>query len=942
MNSQLNCAYAENVKEQKYSVLKAISEIISEIQSSKYQNLVNQIQSANNDDLSKNLKLALPVFYPTLISINTKMPTGIIQFDIDLKNNLDVDMVMLACEIKKLPYLLYLFKSPRNGLKFGILTDFSNQFNQNESQLKESFKNCYQLVLEQLYEEVKIPFEADKSVQSINQACFYSHDSEAYFNEAPEILAVQDIIIHYLSEQNAKPSTHKSVNTHNSVEFIMELLGFIPRDYTYIDRLPINVCVCVLLGLDEGLRVLVSHWHKPQAKLENQIDSQYKYCKNSNIGVLINAAKNHDYKITTGKARNKLLPKLSSTKLPDLSNQEEATNKLNTIIDNFFFGHKQNTYVSVTVGAGKTKAVIETLAKPSFSGVNILYLVRDHKLGNQIEQDLKAEIMRHKSTFVGFSREKFAYKNSVIRIKGKTQPICDDTELTMECFGNFYGFDEITESCPYTEQYESHANIRIMTHNEWFNQPSKWSNRINYTLTPSYMLPNGDLVESCTISPSNDSSYWNPEFIVIDEDIISIDDEIINKTEDINCKYGSIKKVINSLKLGGILEDALKTYADKISDDNENNPNWLGRGKNGVKNKGYSEVLNSFDRYLKTEQVNCLNGIYYKDEKLHINRLKQTHNRYQNVPTLILDATAEPSVIQKVYPDFSFHNIKIKSNSDVNVYQMQNANFTKKYLQDAEKRRTVVKGLKDIVNQYSNVGLISYKKIEGDDDFTKKIADEIGIKRYAHFGNLRGCNDFEDVDCLLILGRCAIPVDEYKLYADAIYGSKDYNDNKVYVDKLIRMKNGNVCTLNNQIYLNSELESIYTYKSIGETIQAVGRGRLIHGKKKDIFLFSSESLGTDIEITDLFRYEDLFEKLIFDDNTQEYLRSFEMIETSNKSLTTLLEKAGFQSNGALKNFVKHNKKEILAEIENLGFICHSIKKKILVNHTFIAKLELLN
>jgi hypothetical protein len=45
-----------------------------------------------------------------------------------------------------------------------------------------------------------------------------------------------------------------------------------------------------------------------------------------------------------------------------------------------------------------------------------------------------------------------------------------------------------------------------------------------------------------------------------------------------------------------------------------------------------------------------------------------------------------------------------------------------------------------------------------------------------------------------------------------------------------------------------------------ETIQAIGRGRLIWGKKKDIFLFSKESMGGDVEIKKFFRKEDIFGK----------------------------------------------------------------------------------
>lgn len=62
--------------------------------------------------------------------------------------------------------------------------------------------------------------------------------------------------------------------------------------------------------------------------------------------------------------------------------------------------------------------------------------------------------------------------------------------------------------------------------------------------------------------------------------------------------------------------------------------------------------------------------------------------------------------------------------------------------------------------------------------------------------------------------------------------------------------------MSNRCYSDSRVEHVKRHFSNAETIQAIGRARLIHGKPKDVYLFSNESLGADITIADFFRYEE--------------------------------------------------------------------------------------
>ncbi|MDP2071504.1 hypothetical protein [Methylotenera sp.] len=703
-----------------------------------------------------------------------------------------------------------------------------------------------------------------------------------------------------------------------------------------------------MLGENAGLNLLLSHWNIPSDKLEPQIRSQLSYRQySSNIGVLINFAKKYGYKPVTGSARSKLEPQLSNIQLEALLCPAEAATKLKTAIDNFF-SFNQNTYISVTAGAGKTKSVISILADAVMTGKKVLFLAKEHKFGQQVESDLNVEILKRKAQFMVFSREKFQYTNSVIRIKGKSQPlseesdikICSNEELSKrpsiapkDCIEHCY----LQGECNYTTQFSSSANIRIMTHNEWFNNPSKWFKGLEYKTEKIYGTPYGEK-EQYSVSPSVEESYWKPDYIVIDEDIMTHDDEINRVFEDEHSPYASIQSILKDLKLTNNLESAIKRNQNLILQDATHNYKTTNSGKYTELNPKYSEILACFNSFINSTQMYWLDGIYFKDDKLHINRLKRVAERYRNVPTLILDATANGQVIRKVYPNYKYDKIAVKSNSDINVYQMCNANLTKNHLQNQKNMATLITGFKTIVRKYRNVGLISYKAIKGNENFIESLANELGVSIYAHFGNLRGLNLFEDVDCLLIVGRYSLPQERTQEIAQAVYNVSEFdNIERSYLDVPVRMKSGQAKILNNYVYNNSMLQSIYEQKSIAETIQAVGRGRTIFGEPKDIFLFSNESLGADIEITEFFKYEDYFEKNRLDESTVNKLLDIGYIFINNKNIVKVLKEVNFTSKNKIENYVKNHKDEIISQLKDAGFRLHHEMSKCLVSN--ILKFE---
>lgn len=223
------------------------------------------------------------------------------------------------------------------------------------------------------------------------------------------------------------------------------------------------------------------------------------------------------------------------------------------------------------------------------------------------------------------------------------------------------------------------------------------------------------------------------------------------------------------------------------------------------------------------------------------------------------------------------------------IYQLENHNVVKENLKNLKYRNDLIEVLQQVMVQesrYKNIALITYMHVDGIDGvvrntentFAKWLARKLGVNLYAHFGNLRGLNKFEDadLDLLLIVGRHSI----YRYIRDYFYATfgnhitlsqpegdgvpdKAYFDPDTafggkgkyqYFDKIIRMKDGRAMSLNSVGFYDNRVENVNHHWSRAETIQAVGRIRPLEATKpQDVYLFSNESLGTDIEITGFFR-----------------------------------------------------------------------------------------
>lgn len=916
-NENLSLRYLYLLKSREEIVTDSIGNILDLIRSDDLANLVSEIRNSTSSKSRKELKLKLPAFYPNLLFLendtpDTIRPSGIIGYDIDLKDQEEgFDVAKLKESIITIPSCLYAYISPSGGLKFGIKTDFTDC--EDENSTKERFKIAYRLTLRYLIDNIRIEFVCDKAASSIMLTSFFSHDPDAYIN-----LNCED---HLINDECVYEVNDKWIPTESKQDsgYIQELLSYIPR-LSYAERLPINYAVLNCLGAD-GVSVLIDHWGSRGIsipKIKAQIESQSKKINFGSIGHLVNVAQRYGYtKAPTGRARNKLLPYKSEVQLKPLLSAEMGITKLHEIVKEFFT-QNNNVFVNVSAGAGKSTEVLKILAKEIPYNKKILYLVPTHNLAQELEEKFK--IARNRPDINKFeekhrlhSIQDKEFNSMLVRLKTFKEPISGivhlygkdklcDSEFAKKAFDGasniplkFCSTCHNPTGCRYIEQFQNRFdNIRIMTHSEWSGSQSGWFGGYEEKFG-GYKKIKGEYVEEeGDLYPSGNK--WVPDYIIIDENIISVN--LLNTQCDDGRKHKSIRNIIDSVTKGYSLSEAIEGNLEEIIlDDFENSKPRFPIFKKNIEEytklistrneelKSYSIILEHLISYLKTKDQKYLQGMWVADNQLHFAPVSQASNHYQHIPTLFLDATANAEVVQAALGNIKFHSISIESKSDIQLYQLANFTVTKEYVNIADNRIELVQWIKAIINkgQYNKVGLITYFKAKDIDGFFDKfLAEEVGADVYSHFGAVRGLDAFDEVDCLLIVGRHFVGTDSVSKLSAAIFGELEEYES-AYVDRPIRMMDRSKYLLNCSIPVNGKHIAINEHFSLSETKQAIGRARAIHGKKKDVYLFSNESLGLDVAVTDFF-YRPTKDTVTCSDEVIQKIKSIGYVSNNPKAL----------------------------------------------------------
>jgi hypothetical protein len=845
---------------EKRTSLQALEHIIHSVQDGTYDNIIRNIRATTDDDKRKQLKRdCLPVFYPSIrLSVDGKVdddsdPTGIIQFDIDKNDNLNLDFALLKHEVMQHSACCYAFQSPSGGLKFGMVTDFIRAPDETTDTMKYRFKVAYKLCLQHIWQHCTVPFAADDSSNKIRQSCFLSHDPQAFFRDDCTAVHIND-----QCHINPVMLAGSSMDASADEAEVRLALDQIPRTLPYGDRTKVNLCVLSMLGR-AGIPVLMVHWQKDdKVTLLQQLEDCFKGAQYGSIGQLWKCAEEHGYKPPTGKKRWTLQPEPCDFALAPLATPEQATAALQSIVRDFVH-NKQSQFVNVTAGAGKTRTVLEALSREIRHTDKVLFLVPTHQLAAEIVEAYN-EIRRRDIANTNNLRGKIQ-RGTVIALQGK-EKLCENRNA-YEVFKQakvsmppiYCSNDcQMRGDCLYTAQFDNPwANIRVMTHQEWTNEQAAWFN--------------GRKEYKDGFEPRKNRFGWSPDFIIIDENIFTMSKPL---HEPASSRFSSISLIINSVRSGNALKDAIWAHRQQVLQDGAQNSrpkkpafksveDYVRACNRNSQQQAYSAVLAQLVDYCLFDDENLLDGLWIEDDRINWLEMRSAAARYTGIPTLYLDATASKNVVQRLLPGVHFHQVAVRQRSGVRLLQLADTTLTKKFLTDPEKLGNVIDGLKAIVQQYQRVGLITYKSIGTDEEFDATLAEAIGADCWNHFGNLRGMNNFEEVDCLLVVGRYSLPPAVSANYARVIFGHHA-EWSPTYADLPVRMKDGRTFKLNTSVADNEFHQAIYEHFSLSETLQAIGRGRPVHGSKKDIYVFSNENLTTNTEITEFFPYERYFDR----------------------------------------------------------------------------------
>lgn len=924
--------YKSIFKKNEYSV-ELISDVINRIKTDPtVEEITRKIRKCNSDSDRSQLKKQLPAFQPALsfTDDNQICATGIVGFDIDKKDNEDINFQQLKDEIKSITSCVYAFLSPSGGLKFGIQTDFADTADtkENEPRLKARYQEAYKLTHQLVQDKTSIDFIADDTSKSAWQKCYLSHDGSAYINSDCDTHPVNAECTYtpFISQTPLTPQHDRKT--------ISELLECIPRNYSYAERFPVNCSVLKCLGRG-GIPLLLQHWDKQEKEeLRKQLEYQAEHLNFGDIGYLVNVAKSHGYKQINGWSRRSIEPKPADITFEILLSPEEGTEQLIKIIGSFF-ANQHNVFVNVTTGAGKSSTVLDILAKEIPYNKKILLLVPSHKLASELESKFKVarnnptadEIEKNQSqkqnrqsrqATAFLSRMRSGSFSDITHLWGRKE-LCE-FDWAIDTFGGsipwqFCSGCHLASGCRYIEQFENRFdNIRLMTHHEWFNQQSAWFSGFRDDFTGRYNDYDSP-ADIPVIFPK--MKGWKPDYIIIDENIFNVD--INNKKSDSGGKHPSIKKIINSVMSGLSFEDAvIANMADIFHDNFENTKPKYPEFKSNIEDylhqvntrnkqlESYSEILERLASYCKSVDPIYLQGMWVDNGILFLAPIIRASDRYMNVPTLFLDATANEQVVKALHPNIEFHSIKIMAKDDIHLYQLANTTVTKSDLQQTQYVNDLIVWIKSIIahKNYEQIGLITYQKISDSSDliFDEYLANQLGVKLYSHFGAVRGLDIFEDADCLLIVGRQYIGQDQTKDLASALF-NEVHKYTSAYADMPVRMKDGTSKLLNCLIPTAPYHDVIHEHFSQSETRQSIGRARPVHGKPKDIYLFSNESLGLDVEVTDFFRKE--YRKSMCSDNAIEHIKKIGYVRNMPKQLVSV---------GLAANDVRSRKPDIICEL----------------------------
>lgn len=238
----------------------------------------------------------------------------------------------------------------------------------------------------------------------------------------------------------------------------------------------------------------------------------------------------------------------------------------------------------------------------------------------------------------------------------------------------------------------------------------------------------------------------------------------------------------------------------------------------------------------------------------------------QDTNILFLDATADYSILNHLFGDLEFHRIDIDQKAYVTqVYDRTGSNTS---WRDGEDR---IEDLTNVIGTHSEIGyrvLCVANKELADQLRELNLGENAAI---AHFGNIRGIDEFRDHDAIFITGRNQPPQSDIDGQARALWWNDDQtldHDDAALLGAppetdLPKELRGYLTTDPEQaagVYVRAfrdcRIEAVHQQVREAETVQAIARLRLVHSERvKNVYLLGN--LPIEMPVNRLMAWNDL-------------------------------------------------------------------------------------
>jgi hypothetical protein len=574
---------------------------------------------------------------------------------------------------------------------------------------------------------------------------------------------------------------------------------------------------------------------------------------------------------------------------PKLVSGPEAQEKLNSILADFFQvlseGGSPRVGVRLTMGTGKTKKTIEHLKDylTTAKGQSIEVYVPRHDLASEWEEDLadtNARIIHVYPRAGGWDKEKKVFKYPIM---------CERADYVrdLECKGHsIYGNACLSRvsnerctnftSCKYLGQFRddvghsSESNtVRIYTHASLFLPRNEFERKRTPNLV---IIDEGFLPSAAGNLPEIDRS-----------DII----EHIRTANKANLGFDLIKCLsthggrLSYLRDMGIEAADFRSVplAQLLPRTNFDSEATQSRDVGSAKLYRNLELLiDHLVPDLEDEEKDRFEQLVYdkKDDQVIICKHRPTRID-RSVPVLYLDATLDQVVIEPYLPELEYHRIDVRQLAVVSqVHDRSGSNtfWNGKIVQeklnlgqsDYSANDNDLAGLIVVLNAWADAGetplLVGHKKLC---DFLRdhpKLDERVSI---AHFGALRGTNEYKNNSAIFITGRNQPSMEVFDWQARSVFGETGYpvaheDYDNMPTDQvsywLSDRGNEKPSAISLQTFSDPRVVAVQKQIREAETAQAIARLRLVWSDyQKRVFLLSN--LPVEMPVDHLISFGDL-------------------------------------------------------------------------------------